>query len=103
MMATSPIDRRFPHMSMYYINIRTDSHIASTTEFETGSLTDLRLEMARFVGEILKDHAALLWVDEAWQVDVTDADGLIYYVIHIDASETSATSGSVTRNKPAAM
>jgi hypothetical protein len=34
----------FPHMSMYYINIRTDSHIASTTEFETDSLTHLRLK-----------------------------------------------------------
>jgi hypothetical protein len=103
MMATSPKGRRFPRMSMYYINIRTDSHIASTTEFETDSLTQLRLEMARFVGEILKDHAELLWADEAWQIDVTDGDGLILYVIHIDASETSATNGSVPRDKPAGL
>jgi hypothetical protein len=84
-------------MSIYYINIRTASHIASTTEFETDSLTNLRLEMARFVGEVLKDHAELLWVDEVWQIDVTNGDGLILYVIHINASETPATVGSVSR------
>jgi hypothetical protein len=84
-------------MSIYHLNIRTSSHIADSTEFETDSLTDLRFEMARFVGETLKNHAELLWRDQAWQVDVTDSTGRILYVIQIDASETSATMGSVPR------
>jgi hypothetical protein len=88
-------------MAMYYINIRTESHIASRTEFETDDLTKLRIEMARFVGEVLKDHAELLWQDQSWQVDVTDDTDLILYVIHLDASETSATAGTIPRKKPA--
>jgi hypothetical protein len=86
-------------MAIYHINIRTESHIASQTPFETDSLTDLRIEMARFIGEVLKDHAELLWQDEVWQVDVTNEAGLILYVIHINASETSATAGSVPRGQ----
>jgi hypothetical protein len=84
-------------MPLFHINIRTDSHIANTLNVERESLTDLRLEMARFVGELLKDHAELIWVDEDWQIDVTNDEGLILYVIHISASETPATAGSVPR------
>jgi hypothetical protein len=87
-------------MAMYYINIRTDSHVASRTEYEADDLTKLRIELARFVGEVLKDHAELLWQDETWQVDVTDASGLILYVIRLDASETPATAGTVPRQRP---
>jgi hypothetical protein len=84
-------------MPVYHINIRTESHIANTVHVEKESLTDLRLEMARFVGELLKDHAELIWSDQDWQIDVTNEEGLILYVIHISASETSATAGSVLR------
>lgn len=84
-------------MAMYHINVRTDSHIASTTDCETQTLDDLRIELARFVGEVLKDHAGQLWVDEEWQVDVTNDEGLILYVIHLSASDTPATKGSVRR------
>jgi hypothetical protein len=82
---------------IYHINIRTDSHIADAVDVERESLTELRVEMASFVGELLKDHAELIWIDQDWQIDVTNDEGLILYVIHISASETSATIGSVPR------
>jgi hypothetical protein len=82
-------------MPAYRINIRTESHIADSVDVEMENLTDLRLDLARFVGELLKDHAELIWADQDWQVDVTDASGLILYVLHISAAETPATSGSV--------
>jgi hypothetical protein len=84
-------------MPVYHINVRTESHIASTVDVERESLTDLRLEMARYVGELLKDHAELIWADEDWQIDVTNDDGLILYVINISASETAATAGSTKK------
>jgi hypothetical protein len=77
-------------MPAYRINIRTESHIADSVDVETENLTDLRLELARFVGELLKDHAELIWADQDWQVDVTDSAGLILYVLHISAAETAA-------------
>jgi hypothetical protein len=79
-------------MPNYHINVRTESHIASTVTVERDGHTELRLEMAKFAGELLKDHADLIWADEDWQIDVSDADGLILYVLHISAMRTSATS-----------
>lgn len=81
-------------MPSYNINIRTESHIAATQPVAKDDLTALRVEMAQFVGELLKDHAALIWEDQDWQIDVTDESGLILYVIHISAAETAATAGS---------
>jgi hypothetical protein len=81
-------------MPKYHINVRTESHIASTVTVEHGTHTDLRVEMAKFAGELLKDHADLIWKDEDWQIDVSDEAGLILYVLHISAMKTSATSGA---------
>jgi hypothetical protein len=86
-------------MPTYNINIRTASHIADTLKVEKVDLTGLRLEMARFVGELLKDHAGLLWEDKDWQIDVSDEAGLILYAINISALETAATLGSLSRGK----
>jgi hypothetical protein len=84
-------------MPAYHINIRSDSHIADSLDVEAESPTDLRLEMASFVGELLKDHAGLIWADEDWRVELTDSAGLILYVIRISASEISAAAGSCKR------
>jgi hypothetical protein len=78
-------------MATYYLNVRTPSHIAATLEVERDNLTALRIEMARFVGQLLSDHAELIWVDQDWRVDVTDHAGLILYVMEIAASDTAAT------------
>jgi hypothetical protein len=78
-------------MKNYNINILTDSHIAETLNVESDNLTDLRVKMARFVGELLKDYAELVWVDENWQINATDESGLILYVLQISAMKTPAT------------
>jgi hypothetical protein len=54
---------------------------------------EARVETARRVGDLLKEHAAELWVDEEWQMDVTDEVGLILFVMTISAHRTSATMG----------
>jgi len=75
----------------YHIALRTESHVRETLEVDRTDLTALRIELARFVGELLKDHAEQIWADEEWRVDVTDANGLIFYVMEIHASESAAT------------
>lgn len=85
-------------MAEYNINIRTESHIADTVKVEKDDLTGLRVEIAAFVGELLKDHAELLWEDKDWQIDVSDDSGLILYVIQVVASEAPATSRAVPRS-----
>lgn len=79
-------------MAKYHIELRTENTVWDTLDVERENLTELRIELARFVGELLKEHAQQIWIDEDWRVDVTDESGLILYVMHISASETAATA-----------
>jgi hypothetical protein len=78
-------------MATYHIALRTESHVREALEVERDDLTALRVELARFVGELLRDHANQIWEDEDWRMDVTDADGLILYVMQISATDSAAT------------
>jgi hypothetical protein len=44
-----------------------------------------------FVGEMLRDHAAKIWADKDWRVDVTDDAGMILYALSIFATDSPAT------------
>lgn len=77
-------------MPRFKIDLRTDSHIADTLAVERDDQNALRIEVAKFVGETLRDHAMQIWVDEEWRVDVTDESGLILFVLHICATNAPA-------------
>jgi hypothetical protein len=79
-------------MPRYHIELRTESYVATTLDVDRDDLTELRIEMARFVGQLLQDHASQIWVDEEWRVDVTDDTGLILFVMQISAMSTAATN-----------
>jgi hypothetical protein len=79
-------------MAHYNIELRTESHVSETLAVEKSDLTELRIEVARFLGELLRDHANQIWVDEDWRVDVTDETGLILYVMQLTATNASATA-----------
>ena len=78
-------------MSRYNIELRTVEKVSETLHVESNDLTALRIELAMFVGEMLRDHAAQIWVDEDWRVDVTDEAGLILYSLFIAATDSAAT------------
>lgn len=81
-------------MATFHFQIRTETHVRLAETAELASLDEARLEAARRVGELLTAHAGLLWTDEDWQMDVTNQDGLILFVIHINAMRTAATGSS---------
>lgn len=78
-------------MALYNIELRTANKVWETLEVESVDVHELRIEMARFVGELLKEHAEQIWSDQIWRVDVTDEKGLILFVMHISATDTAAT------------
>ena len=79
-------------MPKYHFQVRTESHVLLAEMVELPGTDQARVEAARRVGELLRDHAGRLWSDQDWRMDVTDAVGLILFVIHVSASKTSATS-----------
>jgi hypothetical protein len=76
----------------YYIGLRSETHLNETLEVERDDITALRLELARFVGDLLKEHAALIWEDQDWRVDVTNDTGLILFTMEICATDAPATA-----------
>lgn len=78
-------------MAKYNLELRTADQVWETLAVERDDVRALRIEMARFVGELLSDHAEKVWADQDWRVDVTDEAGLILYVMHISATDTAAT------------
>lgn len=78
-------------MPFFNFEVRTESHVMLTEGKELANADAAREEAARRVGELLTDHAGRLWVDEVWQMDVTDRDGLILYVVTVTATKTAAT------------
>jgi hypothetical protein len=78
-------------MPNYNIELRTADRVWETLAVERDNHEGLRIEMARFVGELLKDHAQKIWLDQDWRIDVTDESGLILYVMNILATDSAAT------------
>lgn len=79
-------------MPRYQIELRTQNRIWQTLEVERDNQTELRIEVARFVGELLKDHAVEIWEDEDWRVDVTHHSGLILFVMQLMVTNSPAAA-----------
>jgi hypothetical protein len=77
-------------MALYHIEMRTQERVWETVDVEKDDVTSLRIEVARFVGEFLRDHAEKIWHDEDWRVDVTDATGLILFVMNVFVTDSAA-------------
>lgn len=78
-------------MPFYNFQLRSETHVMLTEGIELADSTAARVEASRRIGALLAEHAGQLWVDQHWQMDVTDEIGLILYVIQIWASDTAAT------------
>jgi hypothetical protein len=76
----------------YNIELRSQERVWETLAVESADQTALRVEVAKFVGELLKDHAEKIWIDEDWRVDVTDHTGLILFVMQITVINAAAAA-----------
>lgn len=77
-------------MAQYNIELRNAERVWETFEVEHDDITALRVEVSAFVGEMLRDHASKIWADQEWRVDVTDANGLIMFVLHLFVTDSPA-------------
>jgi tRNA threonylcarbamoyladenosine modification (KEOPS) complex Pcc1 subunit len=77
-------------MPSYNIELRNAERIWETLAVEADDVDALRVEVATFVGELMRDHARTIWQDQEWRVDVTDERGLIMFILHIFATDSAA-------------
>ena len=62
-----------------------------TEVMDLSNSDEARVEAAKRIGLLLHAHAGRIWAEEDWQMDVTDDQGLILFVINISALRSSAT------------
>ena len=65
--------------------VRTESHVRLAEAVDLAGTDEAGVEAARRVGDLLVKHAAELWSDEEWRMDVTNEAGLILIVVHVSA------------------
>ena len=78
-------------MPQFHFQVRTETHVLLAEAAELPGTEEARIEASRRIGDLLKVHAGLLWVDQEWSMDVTDETGLILFVIQVSAMKTPAT------------
>ena len=77
-------------MPIFHFRVRTPTHVLITEGADLPDSTAARVEAAKRVGALLRDHAGQRWVDQDWEMDVTNETGLILYVIQISAVGSAA-------------
>ncbi|MFC4255370.1 DUF6894 family protein [Croceibacterium xixiisoli] len=77
-------------LPFYNFEVRTPTHVMLTEGAELADSTAARVEAAKRTGQLLTEHAGELWVDQEWQMDVTNAEGLILYMLQISAFRSAA-------------
>ncbi len=85
----APVFRPMPY---FHFQVRTESHVLLTEGLELKGFDEARIEAARRVGDLLKEHAGQIWTDEDWRMDVTDRKGLILFVLQVLAAKSAATA-----------
>ncbi|KQT53673.1 hypothetical protein ASG43_17705 [Aureimonas sp. Leaf454] len=81
-------------MPLFRFEVRTPTHVMLTHGMELADHTAARVEAAKRIGTLLHDHAGEVWLDQEWQMDVTNETGLLLYVIQVNTMKSAATQGS---------
>ena len=84
--------RKCQLMAEYNIKLLTRDRVWDTLFVEVKDEASLRIEVASFIGELLKDDAEQFWMDEEWRVDVTDITGLIIFRMELSVAIAPAAA-----------
>jgi hypothetical protein len=75
----------------FHFQVRTPSHVMLSEVMDFADSGEARIEAARRIGVLLQTHAVALWTDQDWQMDVTNEEGLILFVIYVQAMKSPAS------------
>lgn len=73
---------------LYYFNLAGAVHDPDEEGLELASLSDARIDAARFAGEYLRDRPEVVWTGDEFRIEVTDGEGILLFTfvaIGVDA------------------
>lgn len=78
----------------FHFQVRTETHVMLTEVVDLPDNDAARVESAKRIGILLQQHAGKIWVDENWQMDITDDRGLVLFAIFVQAIKSAATQST---------
>jgi hypothetical protein len=78
-------------MPLYHFNVEDGKAYPDLTGSEFPDLDAARTEAVRRSGTLLRDNALSFWGGHGWKLVVTDAAGMILFVLHFLAVSSPAT------------
>lgn len=81
-------------MARYFFHTEDGQSVLDGEGSEFASVTEAKIEAVRMMGEVLRDRAEHFWDDQALKMIVTNAEGLILFVLDLSAVEAPAISMS---------
>lgn len=81
-------------MPRYHFNLMDGEKEPDKVESLLEGVEQARLQAAQLFGELLRDRPEKFWQDREMQVEVTDDQGMILFVLQITAVEAPALRGS---------
>ena len=75
-------------MPRFYFNVHDGKSSLDVIGAELPDWDAARVEALRFMGEILKENAPHIALDEDWRLEVTDSTGLTLFQVALVMTET---------------
>ncbi|MGU3663477.1 DUF6894 family protein [Methylobacterium sp. A49B] len=75
-------------MPRFYFNVHDGKTGLDVIGTDLPSWEAARVEALRFMGEIMKDNAPLIALDEDWRLEVTDSTGLTLFQVALVMTDT---------------
>lgn len=63
----------------YFFNLAGAVHDPDDVGHDFATLSDARIEAARFAGEYLRDRPELVWMGEEFRIEVTEKSGRVLF------------------------
>lgn len=81
-------------MPDFHIDVRQGATLRESFPYAATSRDVVRVEVGRFVGELMRDHADQIWSDRDWEISVSEVGRGPLYRMRIGAETlTQATPG----------
>ncbi len=79
-------------MTRYFFNVRDGVDRIDDEGTELAGMPEARRAAMQICSELLRRDEPVFWEDPNWQLEVTDALGLVLFTVYISAMDSLATA-----------
>lgn len=78
-------------MARYLFEARSPTHILFSRHVELPTIGSVAVEASIRLGELLLEEPDRLWLDQDWQLAISDSHGAVRWIIEVNARQAETT------------